>query len=165
VEQLRGFLALDKIKAIAVAQNGNVFPVESSVWRAENGRQLFDTGLLPVGNLRDILPARNNRSHLRQILVPEDELIALLEDIPTVSKRKRRRRIEADEDLEHRIREVIRFTEERWPDPYDRPSCKQMAKELEDRYGYMLRFKAPTIDKILRGTYRPAQRRNLKGLR
>jgi hypothetical protein len=96
VDELRGLLALGKINAVAVAENGKKFPVESSVWLAGNGRQVFDTGLLPVGNIRETLVARNQGTLWRQILVPEIQLQELLEKEIESPKIQRRATIKAE---------------------------------------------------------------------
>jgi hypothetical protein len=75
------------------------------------------------------------------------------------------RNAEADEDLARRIKEVLRFAEDTWPDPYSCPSSRVMAREIELRFRRTLGFKAGAIDKILRGKYRAARRLKIGGLR
>jgi hypothetical protein len=82
VNQLRGLLALERVSAIAIAENGKQFSVPAALWRSEDGRRAFDIGLLSIGGLPKVFQARKDQTLLRRIHVPEDQLqTALAEDI------------------------------------------------------------------------------------
>lgn len=74
IQWLRSFLAEEQVVAIAIAENGQVFQVGAALWLSRDGGEIFRTGLLPVGNLRQSLQARDEGNFYRRILVSEADL-------------------------------------------------------------------------------------------
>jgi hypothetical protein len=78
VDQLRGYLALGRVAALAIAENGKHFSVPVSLWLSEDGRNVFNTGFCPPVALRESLQRRQDGTLRRRILVQEKQLRALL---------------------------------------------------------------------------------------
>jgi len=74
VALLRGHLSTGKVQARALAEDGTVFEVRVAVWLSRNGRSVFDTGLLPFGDLREAIKARGERKFHRRILVHKSDI-------------------------------------------------------------------------------------------
>ncbi len=74
VHELRSLLAGGKVSAIALAKNGQTFSVPTALWLSQDGRAVFNTGILPPGNLRESLRARQEGTLIRQISVPKIDL-------------------------------------------------------------------------------------------
>jgi hypothetical protein len=117
VHELRGLLANDKVPAVAVAESGQKFSVPTALWLSEDGRRALNTGLLPTGNLRETLKAKQDRTLRRRILVPKGPLEMALKGTAR-PKRKGRPRgsgslASEDEPLLHLMRQLLESREAR----------------------------------------------------
>ncbi len=74
IGELRNLMASKHVQPIALANNGERFQVPISVWLSTDGRTVFNTGILPPGNLRESLRAKQEGTLVRRILVPKLDL-------------------------------------------------------------------------------------------
>ena len=79
VHKLRDLLASSKIPAIELAENGQQFRVQPSLWLSKYGRDVFNTGHRTM-TLREMLQAQQEGTRDRLILVPKDQLEVALEE-------------------------------------------------------------------------------------
>jgi len=66
--------------------------------------------------------------------------------------------------LQNRIKSVVAAAKQKWNEPTERPSYRDMAEILYNTHGETLGFKRDTIRQILEGRYGPMKRRGIAGL-
>ncbi len=110
IGKLRNLMASEHVQPIALANNGERFRVPISVWLSTGGRAVFNTGILPLGNLRESLRAKQEGTLVRRILVPKDQLRAAF-DRADVNIENSRPKKYSEKALRERYKEYVEENE------------------------------------------------------
>jgi hypothetical protein len=108
VHELRSLLGSDMVSAIAVFENGQTFPVPTALWLSQDGRAVFNTGNLSVGNLREALRARREGTRTRHILLRRTELEGALANALNQAGSERRLTVKAEHDCHTWLTDMMR---------------------------------------------------------
>lgn len=133
------------------------------LFETADGDEDDDDAVVPVAKFRAALERWRSKSKVAAQAASDVATPAPAAPPEPTRRKQRKKDAEADANLTNRILAVIAEARRKWPDSAKRPPASEMAEQLA---GMAKRqdFKPETVRQIIRGSYRPMKRLEIKPL-